>query len=156
MKYLFLMFIGLIVLVSNNTAFSQEFRIDEKYDKFENKTSVVLSPNNVGYNLKLNFSYYNTKNNDLVTNVYFTITSESKNWLYLNRHELICLIDGVKSYLPTNRNGVVGLNTVYEVINSYLPVDQFSTIANAKKVECRLNSKEFELGPEYLNSLKLF
>jgi hypothetical protein len=146
-----------------NREFKHKARIEVKYDRFEDETHVKLEPTRVlgGFyeDVKMGASFF-YKGQKVSAPDYFYIlfVTNTKEWRFLrdSQRELTALADGERLALGTldRDSHVRESGRVSEIMVKEIPYETFLKIVNAKKVEMKLGSYEFELKEELLEALR--
>ena len=142
-----------------------DYPIETKYDRFDNKTSIILKYTRVqgetrdSLDMALLTAYEGEKLTAPIKDVALSIASTSSDWRYLRGSRTLRVIaDGERINLGEmeRRNSTVGRGYVMEFMGVFISSDTLRKIANSKKVEMQLGSIEFELSKEMLGYMKDF
>ena len=144
-------------------SYGSAFRLQQKYDKFKNKTIVSLSldlkPSKIRYSsnkLAFNsFFFYLGEKVKTPSFVMIAFQSTTDDWEYLRSHELTFLIDDKPLEIGTLKHkGSVGKGYVIEFLSKLIPLSHFLMIVNSKKVDGKLFTTEFRFTEEQLEALR--
>jgi hypothetical protein len=87
--------------------------------------------------------------------VYINFYSQSKDWEYLECHDVNILADGKRiSIIKTTHDGHVGEGYVLEYVDSIISWDEVKKLSSAKNVEVQICNTEFVLSPKDMANLK--
>lgn len=148
-------------LIPAKRVFNHKYNIKVEYDKFKDQTSVSLTPRLEAVGAKpnqLQVIFISKGTNIRVpTEVFWEFVSTSNDWQFLRISRASFLLDGAKRLsLDASQDGNVGRGYVIEFINLHIPLADFLSIVNAKKVECQVSVQEFSLSDEQLEALRDF
>jgi hypothetical protein len=138
--------------------FGSPFRLEKKYDKFKNTTSISidLKLTQISEDLSIS-SFFISDGKKIKTpdKVILMITSKSENWNYLNNSDLVFIVDDeIIDLGEMKRTGSVGKGYVLEFLSTTVSIETFLKIINGNKVEGRLFTTEFKLTDEQLEALR--
>ena len=143
--------------------YPHNFEISEKYDKFENTTSLKLDLGVVWKNAENKLKLY----------VYEVFEGEGRSkpdgpprlsfmnigyggWRYLDFHPITFLVDGKRIEYETEHHGDIATGYVLEHMWVHPSKKQFLDILYAKSVEIKVGIDKFQLEESQLNGLKDF
>lgn len=146
---------------------AHQVRFATSYDKSENRTTVQIDPRvsraamDVGNDIVLTafFRFVGEELREPVKTATLRFSSDSKNWRFIPRRELVVLVDGRRvSLLSSGRLGRLAEppdrvqieNMVYFGINR----DELARIAFGRVVEMKLGSRSFKLSSVQLEALQ--
>jgi hypothetical protein len=87
--------------------------------------------------------------------VIFDLVSSSKDWQYLTCHDVNLLLNGsTRLPLANSHEGSVESGAVLEVMQAFIPTNQFLDIANAKTVEGKICNDVFTFTNDQLEALR--
>lgn len=151
----------LLILALSFSLFTQDSRLNVKYDRIEDRTNVSTKQiylKKSGLTMVAYFNHQGTKLTEPVKKAGLIFYSHSDRWEYLqtSRSQLFVLADGERfSPLGPNRKSeVLRDSTVSEQLIFQLTDEQLDQIAKASKVEMKLGSETFTLGSDTIEGLR--
>ncbi|MGV3707594.1 MAG: hypothetical protein ACO1Q7_02055 [Gemmatimonas sp.] len=130
--------------------------IDQKFDRFANKTTTALKDVDVGVGSFFAFFITDGEKSAKPTGVSLMLITVAPSWKYLRCHDLNFLADGVPIKLASaSHNGdVLRGGRVQESIYGIMPTDSFLKLASATKIEGQLCRDEFSFKPPQVAALR--
>jgi hypothetical protein len=153
--------IAFVLVCAASSIAQQTFKIDTKYDRFEDQTSISLQPMKIsgglydGINIGITFVCLGDVRSCQPEKVFFGFIVVLKGTIYDLPANLIVLADGERFPLGNMSNfGSAevpprGWNIIATTLGVVIPRETFLKIARAKKVEMKLDDTELELNMEH-------
>lgn len=137
--------------------FKHHFTIESTHDRFKNFDATDLKRMPLGDGLQLGAFFIQEPGRQTpleAQRVAVSFSSQSKDWRFLEHHDLDLLVDGRPVHVALDHGGSVGDGYVLEHMSTQMPLAQFLQIAKAKTVEGRLFITEFKLRPDHIEALR--